>query len=110
MAIRLVRGTLELERDRNAAALAALEAAERLARRLAGPPYLVALIRALLVHALIRLGQAERAGQFLAGLAEQDRDRGEIRIAAAELGWPRTTRRPRSPRSPRPGASPVPED
>ena len=85
LAIRLIRGTLELERDRNAAALAALEAGEALARRLAGPPYLVALIRALLVHALIRLGQAERAGQFLAGLAEQDRDRGELRIAAAAL-------------------------
>ena len=34
---------------------------------------------------LIRLGQAERAGQFLAGLGEQDRDRGEIRVAAAAL-------------------------
>ena len=85
LAIRLIRGTLELERDRNAAALAALEAGEPLARRLAGPPYLVARIRALLVHALIRLGRAERAGQFLAGLAEQDRDRGELRIAAAAL-------------------------
>jgi LuxR family transcriptional regulator, maltose regulon positive regulatory protein len=39
----------------------------------------------LLVHALIRLGQAERAEQFLAGLDEQDRDRGEIRIATAAL-------------------------
>jgi LuxR family transcriptional regulator, maltose regulon positive regulatory protein len=85
LAIRLIRGTLELERDRNAAALAALEAGEALARRLAGPPYLVALIRALLAHALIRLGQAERAGQFLAGLSEQDRERGELRIAAAAL-------------------------
>ena len=37
------------------------------------------------MHALIRLGQAERAGQFLAGLGEQDRDRGELRVAAAEL-------------------------
>ena len=85
LAIRILRGTLELERDRNAAALAALEAGEALARRLAAPHYLVARIRALLVHALIRLGQAERAGQFLAGLGEQDRDRGEIRVAAAAL-------------------------
>ena len=37
------------------------------------------------MQSLIRLGQAERAGQFLAGLGEQDRDRDEIRIAAAEL-------------------------
>ena len=85
LAIRFIRGTLELERGRNAAALAALKAGEPLARRLAGPNYFVARIRALLVHSLIRLGQAERAGQFLAGLGEQDRDRGEIRVAAAAL-------------------------
>jgi LuxR family transcriptional regulator, maltose regulon positive regulatory protein len=85
LAIRIIRGTLELERDRNAAALAALEAGDALARRLAGPHYAVARIRALLVHSLIRLGQAERAEQFLAGLGEQDRDRGELRVAAAAL-------------------------
>ena len=85
LSIRIIRGMLELVRDRNAAALAALEAGELLSRRLAGPHYLVARIRALLVHALIRLGQAERAGQFLAGLGEQDRDRGEVRVAAAAL-------------------------
>jgi LuxR family transcriptional regulator, maltose regulon positive regulatory protein len=39
----------------------------------------------LLLHALIRLGQAGRAGQFLAGLAEQDRERGDLRVAAAAL-------------------------
>ena len=85
LTIRTTRGTLELERGRNAAALAALEAGEALARRLAGPYYLVARIRGLLVHALIRLGQLERAGQFLAGLGEQDRDRRELRVAAAAL-------------------------
>jgi LuxR family transcriptional regulator, maltose regulon positive regulatory protein len=85
LGIRYLRGTLELERDRNAAAQATLEAGEALARRLTGPHYLVARIRALLVHALIRLGQAERAEAFLAGLGEQDRERGEIRVAAAAL-------------------------
>ena len=85
LAIRLIRGMLELERDRNAAALAALEAGEALARLLAGPNYFAARLRALLVYALIRLGQAERAGQFLAGLSEQDRERGELRVAAAAL-------------------------
>jgi len=85
LAIRLLRGTLELERGRNAAALAALEAGEPLARRLAGQHYFVARLQSLLVQSLIRLGQAERAGQFLAGLGEQDRERGEIRVAAAEL-------------------------
>ena len=82
----------------------------RLARRwpggLTGQHYPVPRIQALLVHALIRLGQAERAGQFLAGLGEQDRDRGEIRVAAAALrlaqGDPQgATRRAR----PSPGAS-----
>ena len=85
LAIRYLRGMLELERGRDAAALAALEAGDPLARRLAGPNYFVARIRALLVHALIRLGQVERAGQFLAGLGEQDRERDPIRVAAAEL-------------------------
>jgi LuxR family transcriptional regulator, maltose regulon positive regulatory protein len=85
LGIRYLRGTLELERDRNAAALATLEAGEVLARRLTGPHYLVARIRALLVHALIRLGQAERAEAFLAGLGEQDCERGELRVAAATL-------------------------
>ncbi len=85
LTIRAIRGTLELIRDRNAAALAALEAGEPLARRLEGHRYLVARIRALLAHSLIRLGQTERAGQFLAGLGEQDRERGELRVATAEL-------------------------
>jgi LuxR family transcriptional regulator, maltose regulon positive regulatory protein len=85
LGIPVVRGVLELERDRNAAALAALEAGELLARRLTGQHYLVARIRALLVHALARLGQAERAEQFLAGLGERDRERGEIRVATAAL-------------------------
>jgi LuxR family transcriptional regulator, maltose regulon positive regulatory protein len=85
LAIRLMRGTIELLRDRNAAALAALEAGELLARRLAGQHYFAARIRALLVHSLVRLGQAERAEQFLAGLDQQDRERGEIRIATAAL-------------------------
>jgi LuxR family maltose regulon positive regulatory protein len=85
LGIPIARGTLELVRDRNAAALAALEAGEALARRVGGQHYLVARIRALLVHSLARLGQVERAEQFLAGLGEQDRERGEIRVAAAAL-------------------------
>jgi LuxR family maltose regulon positive regulatory protein len=85
LAIRLLRGMLELERDRNAAALAAFEAGEALARRLAGQHYFVARIRALLVQSLIRLGQAERAERFLAGLGDQDREHSEIRVAAAAL-------------------------
>jgi LuxR family transcriptional regulator, maltose regulon positive regulatory protein len=85
LTVRIIRGTLELVRDHNAAALAACEAGEPLARRLARPNYMAARIRALLVHALVRLGQAERAEQFLAGLGEQERNRGEVRVGAAAL-------------------------
>ncbi len=82
---RMLRGMVELARDRDAAAVAALEAGELLAQRVPVGNFIVARVRGLLVHALIRLGQAERAEQFLAGLSEQDRDQGEIRIATAAL-------------------------
>jgi LuxR family transcriptional regulator, maltose regulon positive regulatory protein len=83
--IRDVRGMLELARGRDADALAAFEAAERLNQGLAAPHYLVPRTRALLLHALARLGQTERAEQALAELAEHDRDHGEVRIATAAL-------------------------
>ena len=76
-----VRGQLELGRGRVADALAAFRAAERLA----GPHPLARPLRAWLVHALVRLGETEDAEQVLAGLGERDRDRGEMRIAAAAL-------------------------
>jgi LuxR family maltose regulon positive regulatory protein len=80
-----VRGLLELGRGRDADAVAAFRAAERLAGRLTAPHYLVARTWALLVQTLVRLGETERAGQELAGLGDHDRERGEIRIAAAAL-------------------------
>ena len=49
-------------------ALAAFRAAERLAGHLAAPVLLVALMRALLVETLVRLGETERAEQALAEL------------------------------------------
>ena len=76
---------LELARGRDADALAAFRAAERLAGRLAAPHLLVTRARAMLLHALVRLGETERAEQALAGLGEQDRERGEMRIATAAL-------------------------
>jgi LuxR family transcriptional regulator, maltose regulon positive regulatory protein len=76
-----VRGQLELGRGRAADALAAFGAAERLA----GPHPLARPLRAWLVHALVRLGEIDRAEQALASLSERDRDRGEMRIAAAAL-------------------------
>ncbi|MGH3161959.1 MAG: LuxR C-terminal-related transcriptional regulator, partial [Streptosporangiaceae bacterium] len=85
VAIRYVRGMLEQAQGRDAEALAAFQAVEPLARRVASPQYLIPRARAQQVHALVRLGQAKRAGQVLDGLAEQDRDHPEIRMSAAAL-------------------------
>jgi LuxR family transcriptional regulator, maltose regulon positive regulatory protein len=79
------RGILELARGHDQEALAAFQAAERLAGRLATPHLLLPLTRARLLLALVRLGETERAEQALAALGDQDRDRGEIRIATAAL-------------------------
>src|SRR5262249_34965927 len=76
---------LEVARDRDADALAAFQAAERLAGRLAAPHLLVARTRAWLLLVLVHLGDPERAEQALAGFGEHDRERGEIRIATALL-------------------------
>jgi LuxR family maltose regulon positive regulatory protein len=75
------RGQLELGCGRPAGALAAFRAAERLA----GPYPVARQIRAWLLHALVRLGDTERAEQALAALGEPDRDRGEMRSAIAVL-------------------------
>src|SRR5256886_16380156 len=66
------RGVLELARGRDADALTAFEAAERLAGRLTAPHMLLTPTRALLLHTLVRLGDVERAEQALAGLGERD--------------------------------------
>ena len=79
------RGVLELARGRDADALAAFRAAERLAGLLVAPHYLFPPGRAHLLHALVRMGETEHAEQALADVGEQDRDRAEIRIAAAAL-------------------------
>jgi LuxR family maltose regulon positive regulatory protein len=79
MGSQYVRGQFELGRGRVADALAAFRAAERLA----GPHPLARPLQAWLVHALARLGETEEAEQVLAGLGE--RDRGDMRIAAAAL-------------------------
>jgi LuxR family maltose regulon positive regulatory protein len=83
--IHYLRGLLELARGRDADALVALRGAEPLARRLAAPHYTIPRTRALLVHALVRLGDTEAAEQALAELASCDRDHGETRIATAVL-------------------------
>jgi LuxR family transcriptional regulator, maltose regulon positive regulatory protein len=83
--IQYLRGTLELARGRDADALAAFRRAEPLARRLAAPHYTVPRARALLVQALVRMGDTRGAEQALSELDSQDREHGETRIATAVL-------------------------
>jgi LuxR family maltose regulon positive regulatory protein len=83
--IRALRGLLELERGRDADALAAFQAAGRLAGRLAESGHMVPTTRSLLVQTLVRLGETDRAEQVLAALGDQDRDLGQTRISLAVL-------------------------
>jgi LuxR family maltose regulon positive regulatory protein len=85
MGVQYIRGQLELTRGRVADAVAAFQATQRLAGHLAAPQLIATPARAWLVHALVRLGDPERAEQVLAGFGERDRDRGEVRIATAVL-------------------------
>ena len=85
LAIRSQRGLLELARGRDADALAAFQAADRLAGRLAEPSLMVLPNRSFLVQTLVRLGETERAEQALAALGGQDRDGGAMRTALAVL-------------------------
>jgi LuxR family transcriptional regulator, maltose regulon positive regulatory protein len=79
------RGQLELARGRNAEALSAFQAAERLAGTLVTPHTLTTSMRALMLPALVRLGETGRAEQALAGLDEQERGGVEMRAALASL-------------------------
>src|SRR5215468_8047311 len=85
LGIRLTRGLLELARGRDADALAAFQAADRLAGHLAEPSPGVLPNRAFLVQTLARLGETERAEQALAALADRDRDNGQMRMSLAAL-------------------------
>jgi LuxR family transcriptional regulator, maltose regulon positive regulatory protein len=85
LAVQYFRGRLELGRGRDADALAAFRAAERLAERLDAPNLLLARARAMLLYILARLGDTEAAEQILVGFGSQDRERGEIRTATAAL-------------------------
>ena len=85
LAVLCIRGRLELASGRDADALAAFEAAGRLAGHLPAPRPLVTQMRAWLLCALVRLGDTERADQALAGLSEHDPGSPETRIATAAL-------------------------
>jgi LuxR family maltose regulon positive regulatory protein len=85
LAIRFVRGVLEVERGRDSDALAAFRAVDRLAGRLVEPTNMVVSNRALLVETLARLGETDRAEQALAELDDQVRDSWVMRTAVAAL-------------------------
>jgi LuxR family transcriptional regulator, maltose regulon positive regulatory protein len=79
------RGLLELARGHYTDALAAFRAAEPLVGLLAAPQLLLRRVQALRLQAMVRLGETERAERALAELDEQERERGQIRIATAVL-------------------------
>jgi LuxR family transcriptional regulator, maltose regulon positive regulatory protein len=85
VAVRYLGGLLELACGQAADALAALQAAERLAGRLAAPHPLARPARLWLIRALVRLGETEGAEHVIAGLGEQEHERGEVCIVLAVL-------------------------
>src|SRR5262249_52805346 len=85
LAIHHRRGGLGPARGRDPDALAAFQAADRLAGRLANPNLMVLPNRVFLVQTLVRLGETQRAEQALATLADRDRDAGVMRISLATL-------------------------
>jgi LuxR family maltose regulon positive regulatory protein len=85
MMVRFMRGLLELSAGRDAEALAAFEAGDRLAARLAEPNFMVLPNRALMVQTLLRLGETERAEQTLAQLDDRDREDAVMSTTAAAL-------------------------
>jgi LuxR family maltose regulon positive regulatory protein len=80
-----VRGVLELARGRNGEAVAAFRSAEALAGRLTAPHVILPRTRALLLHALVRLGDTEDAEQALADLGDHDRHLALMRVPVAAL-------------------------
>jgi LuxR family transcriptional regulator, maltose regulon positive regulatory protein len=85
IAIRYVRALMELARGHDHEVLATFAAAERLSRLLDAPDWPLMRTRALRLHALVRLGETERAGQDIAETGEQGQASGEIRVALAAL-------------------------
>jgi LuxR family transcriptional regulator, maltose regulon positive regulatory protein len=85
LALHYVRAHFELARGRAEDALAALQAAERQAGRLAAPHPLATQVRSALLHTLVRTGAADQVEQTLAELDDKERETGEMRAALAAL-------------------------
>lgn len=80
-----VRARIELARGEHAAALATLEEAERLSHALGTPHVLRPMMRAHMLHAMIRLDETERVEQILAQMRADERDGTPARTAEAAL-------------------------
>ncbi len=80
-----LRGLLELARGRNQEALAAFRAGEQLTELVVAGHPIAARVRAFLLHALIRLGQTQRAEQALAEMAADERETAESYVVVAAL-------------------------
>ncbi len=80
-----VRAGLELARGEYAAVLATLDALEPLARTLVTPHVVWPILRAHMLHALIRMGRTERAEQVLAEMDADERGSVGMRIVEAAL-------------------------
>jgi LuxR family transcriptional regulator, maltose regulon positive regulatory protein len=88
MSLRYARAVLEMARGRYPQALAAFEAADKLAAELFRPHTSLTSMRSWMVQAHARAGQADRAATVLDGLAGLDEDEradAEMRTAAAAL-------------------------
>ena len=75
----------QLARGRDADALAAFQAAGRLAGQSVTPHFVVTMGRALLLHTFVRMGETKRVEAALAGMGEQERATGEMRTVLAAL-------------------------
>jgi LuxR family transcriptional regulator, maltose regulon positive regulatory protein len=85
LALRLVRGHLEMVSGRDQEALATLTAAVRLDQLLATPHALAAQAHALRLQAMLRLGETGRVERNLAELDDELRETAEMRVVFAEL-------------------------
>jgi LuxR family transcriptional regulator, maltose regulon positive regulatory protein len=80
-----VRGVLDLARNRPLEALADFDRVEQLVGGLTESSVLRIPNKAWMAHALVRLGQLERAERILDELSTEDSARGEIRISRAVI-------------------------
>ena len=87
-----IRGQLELARGRDADALAAFQAAERLAGRLAAPHLLIPSARALVMYALVRLARPNAPSRSSPTLATRTSNTARCALPPRRCGSPRTTR------------------